>query len=110
MEYQLTPAERIAVERHQARLSGEYGEDVSFDDALGHWLANEAAAWREERQRKCMAQQREEINRHKWIESEKAGRDLGKEAIMDWIAHNAAAWRNWYEHELIESEQQCPSS
>ena len=26
-----------------------------------------------------------EIERHKWIESEKAGRDLGKDAAIDWI-------------------------
>jgi hypothetical protein len=29
--------------------------------------------------------QAREIERHKWIESEKAGKDLGKEAIIDWI-------------------------
>lgn len=26
-----------------------------------------------------------EIERHKWIESEKAGRDLGMDAAIDWI-------------------------
>lgn len=26
-----------------------------------------------------------EIDRYKWIESEKAGRDLGDEAVVDWI-------------------------
>lgn len=29
--------------------------------------------------------QTREIERHKWIESEKAGRDLGLEAVIDWI-------------------------
>jgi len=29
--------------------------------------------------------QRREIDRHKWIESEKAGRDLGTDAVIDWI-------------------------
>jgi len=29
--------------------------------------------------------QRREIERHKWIESEKAGRDLGMDAAIDWI-------------------------
>lgn len=29
--------------------------------------------------------QRREIERHKWIESEKAGYDLGDEAAIDWI-------------------------
>lgn len=29
--------------------------------------------------------QLEEMDRHKWIESEKAGRDLGEEALLEWI-------------------------
>lgn len=37
--------------------------------------------------------QLQEIERHKWIESEKAGRDLGEEAAMDWIHRYAATFR-----------------
>lgn len=38
--------------------------------------------------------EREEILRHKWIESEKAGHDIGFErALVDWIMHHRAAWR-----------------
>ena len=37
--------------------------------------------------------QRQEILRHKWIESEKAGRDLGQEAVLDWIRRYAALFR-----------------
>lgn len=33
--------------------------------------------------------QEKEINRHKWIESEKAGKDLGHEAAIDWILRYA---------------------
>lgn len=29
----------------------------------------------------------EEIKKHKWIESEKAQRDLGNDACFDWIDH-----------------------
>ncbi len=103
MECQLTKAEQHAVFEYRARLEQRYGRDVSFDDALELWLENEAVAWREQRQRACMARQREEINRHKWIESEKAGRDLGKEAVMDWITNNAASWRKWFEQECLDS-------
>ena len=36
----------------------------------------------------------EEINRHKWLESEKAGRDMGFEwALLDWIRHHRTDWR-----------------
>jgi hypothetical protein len=38
--------------------------------------------------------EREEINRHKWIESEKAGHDIGFEhALTDWIVKHRAKWR-----------------
>ena len=103
IDCQLTNAERHAVEDYRACLAQERGEEVSFDEALEAWLANEAMAWREDRQRACMARQRDEINRHKWIESEKAGHDLGKDAVMDWITNNAAAWRRWFEQECLDS-------
>jgi hypothetical protein len=38
--------------------------------------------------------EREEILRHKWIESEKAGHDIGFErALTDWIIKHRAQWR-----------------
>ena len=38
--------------------------------------------------------EREEILRHKWIESEKAGYDIGFErALLDWIVKHRANWR-----------------
>ncbi|MEI6337677.1 MAG: hypothetical protein WCQ57_03730 [Verrucomicrobiota bacterium] len=37
--------------------------------------------------------EREEILRHKWIESEKAGRDIGFErALLDWIVKYRSRW------------------
>jgi hypothetical protein len=39
--------------------------------------------------------EREEILRHKWIESEKAGRDIGFErALLDWIIKYRSGWRD----------------
>jgi hypothetical protein len=39
--------------------------------------------------------EREEILRHKWIESEKAGHDIGFEkALLDWIVKHRATWRS----------------
>ena len=38
--------------------------------------------------------EREEILRHKWIESEKAGRDIGfEQALTDWIINHRTHWR-----------------
>ncbi len=35
----------------------------------------------------------EEIDRHKWIESQKAGYDLGDRAVFDWVEKHAATFR-----------------
>lgn len=38
--------------------------------------------------------EREEILRHKWIESEKLGRDIGFErALVDWLRNHREKWR-----------------
>jgi len=38
--------------------------------------------------------EREEILRHKWLESEKVGHDIGFErALLDWIVRHKRAWR-----------------
>ena len=38
--------------------------------------------------------ERDEIMRHKWIESEKAGHDIGFEhALTDWIVKHRTKWR-----------------
>ena len=38
--------------------------------------------------------EREEILRHKWLESEKVGHDIGFErALLDWIVKHRSNWR-----------------
>ncbi len=38
--------------------------------------------------------EREEILRHKWLESEKVGHDIGFErALLDWIVKYRSSWR-----------------
>ncbi|HCP91367.1 MAG TPA: hypothetical protein DIT76_04870, partial [Spartobacteria bacterium] len=38
--------------------------------------------------------EREEILKHKWIESEKAGKDIGFEkALLDWMVKHRSNWR-----------------
>jgi hypothetical protein len=104
MKKQLTNAERREVERRQAEIAADKARDVSFEEALADWRANCADRWREERRLLALRKQREEIMRHKWIESEKAQRDLGAEAALDWIRKYAGQWRKWYEEEYDETE------
>jgi hypothetical protein len=38
--------------------------------------------------------EREEILKHKWYESQRAGRDIGFEsALVGWLVHHRAEWR-----------------
>lgn len=98
----LKRAELCEIERHKYYMSLKRGEDVGFETAAKDWLANHAQRWHEQRQEKMLAMQREEINRYKWIQSERACRDLGGAAVLEWIQKYAAHWRDWYENEYYE--------
>lgn len=47
--------------------------------------------------RRFLEYQCEEIRKHKYIESEKAGRDLGTAAELDWVRKFAKDVRDWAE-------------
>ena len=39
--------------------------------------------------------EREEVLRHKWLESERMGEDIGFEAaLIDWVCNHRISWRN----------------
>lgn len=64
-------------------MSDETREQLSASDLLKN-----SSLYRE------FQAEREEILRHKWIESEKAGHDIGFErALTDWIVKHRASWR-----------------
>ena len=45
--------------------------------------------------------EREEILKHKWIESQKAGYDIGFErALLDWIVKYRTGWRRHRKNQL----------
>ena len=59
----------------------------SSDDTDSHFLKNSVLY-------KEFLAEREEILKHKWIESEKAGSDIGCEkALLDWIVKHRSHWR-----------------
>ena len=90
-------AEARAIEVHKYYLSEQAGHDVGFEYAVVHWRRHYQSRWRRIRLRQDLEAQTEEILRHKWIESERAGTDLGEAAVSDWIDRYAAAWRSWRE-------------
>lgn len=64
---------------HELQKSQAGGESFAGRSSLyAQWLA-----------------ERDEILRHKWIESEKAGKDIGFEkALLDWTRNHRARWRS----------------
>ena len=53
----------------------------------------------------------EEIKRHLWIESEKAGHDIGFErAATDWIKKYAQGWINYFRPDLAKKEEKPASA
>ena len=49
--------------------------------------------------------EREEIMKHKWFESEKAGYDVGFEkALLDWLVRHRANWRQKRQEQLRQPE------
>jgi hypothetical protein len=62
--------------------------DESKDSRAANDLLKNSSLYRE------FQAEREEILKHKWIESEKAGCDIGFErALTDWIIKHRSKWR-----------------
>lgn len=63
-------------------------DETKKSDSEGEELLKSSALYKE------FLAEREEILRHKWLESEKANGDIGFErALLDWIVKHRAAWR-----------------
>jgi hypothetical protein len=62
--------------------------DMPPSDAEEAQFLKESALYKE------FLAERAEILKHKWIESEKAGKDIGFEkALLDWIVKHRSNWR-----------------
>lgn len=62
--------------------------DINSSDDPGSHVLKNSVLYKE------FLAEREEILKHKWIESEKAGADIGFEkALLDWIVKHRSSWR-----------------
>lgn len=63
-------------------------DEIKKSELEGEELVRGSALYKE------FLAEREEILKHKWIESEKAKQDIGFErALLDWIVKHRSAWR-----------------
>lgn len=57
------------------------------------WMETDLLLLQESKFFKEFIAERDEILRHKWLESEKAGHDVGFEkALLDWVIHHRSCW------------------
>jgi phosphotransferase system HPr (HPr) family protein len=97
----LTPAELQAILEHKRTMSAAHGVAVSLEEAIEHFIEHYELDWMREKQRRDLAEQRQEIEKHKYLRSEKEGRDIGKtRAAEEWCEKYAPIWRA--EHESLE--------
>ncbi len=97
----LTPAELQAILEHRRTMSVAHGVPVSLEEAIEHFIEHYEFDWMQEKQRWDLAEQRREIEKHKYLRSEKEGRDIGRaRAAEEWCAKYAHIWRA--EHESLE--------
>ena len=90
----LSATEFAAILSHQMSMSVRLGRQVKFHEALEDFERNHREAWARDRLLRDMAEQKDEIDRYKWLASEKQGHDIGFErAHAEWVDSYAAAWR-----------------
>ncbi len=71
---------------------------TTFDGSNGTDLVKKSSLYRE------FQAEREEILKHKWIESEKVGYDIGFErALTDWIIKHRSKWRKSRQQQIAQN-------
>ncbi len=89
----LTPSELKAIEEHRYLLGIELKREVSIDEAIVSFFNKYMDEWRREKTRRDNVEQMQEIQKHKYLRSKEAGKDMGEEAIDEWMKKYAEIWR-----------------
>ncbi|MFA7160453.1 MAG: HPr family phosphocarrier protein [Kiritimatiellia bacterium] len=106
----LTPPELKAALEHQGYLARQYERSVTLEEAIADFINRFREAWLREKMRRDNAIQKQEIEKHKYLRSEKQGFDIGRAvAAEDWCRNFAATWRVWRDS-LQNSGFECASA
>ena len=111
---------RKEIEKYRWIESERVGYDIGAQRAEREWRCKHARAWREWVRAQGLAHpiveliwsQQEEIEKFKWIESERCGSDIGWEhAVREWCQKHYEAWQYHILHEPNRmSEGEVPRS
>jgi hypothetical protein len=95
-------SQREEIQRHRWIESEKVGYDIGLERAEREWRRQHASVWREWLRSQDLVHpiieliwsQQEEIEKFKWIESERRGHDVGWEcAVLLWRAGHYEDWR-----------------
>jgi len=93
LEQDLIPSELKAIEDHKYYMSLEQKKQISIEEAIKDFISKYEADWLKEKTRKDNIEQKDEIDKHKYIRSQQEGRDLGEEGVEEWRQKYAHIWR-----------------
>ena len=97
-------AQREEIEKHRWLESEKVGDDIGWERAAEEWKRKHLGAWKrslmerggEHPLQAIIRFQQEEIERYKWIESEKRGYDIGwTRAVMEWQEKHYPEWKDY---------------
>jgi len=97
-------AQREEIEKYRWLESEKSGEDIGWERASEEWKWKHFGAWKRSMQQHggehpvlaIIRFQQDEIERYKWIESEKRGYDIGwSRAVMEWQEKHYPEWRSY---------------
>jgi phosphotransferase system HPr (HPr) family protein len=93
----LTPAEFKAVLDHKFFMGVDLKREVTLEEALIDFVLLYMDAWLKEKTARDNKEQAAEIEKHIYLKSKEAGRDMVVEAIGEWHRVHAKAWRDYWE-------------
>ncbi len=94
------PSEQRAILEFCHLLGKDPRVAADLAEAIRAWESGLGRLWRRQKMSRDYQTQMSEIERHKYLVSERVGHDIGWDrAAHDWIDKHAAAWRDWWENQ-----------
>ena len=113
----LLRAQREEIEKYRWIESEKAGEDIGWERAAVEWKWKHLAAWKRSTQQSrvehplaaIVRYQQEEIERYKWIESEKRGYDIGwGRAVQEWQEKHYPEWKSYVLQGGVDTRPRTP--
>lgn len=102
LETDFEPQVAARVQAELSRFAGKCHYDEIKKKIIYHNASFALAAY--------LTIQKEEIDLHKWIESEKCHRDLGREALNDWVSRYSDKFAHYWRRTHVYIPAESPET